>query len=153
MVGSGLIWWIATGALLVVELTSGTFYLLMIALGCAAGGIAHGIGMPVAAQLALAALVALAAVTVLRRSRYGHRQRRDVRDVTRDADVLLDIGQTVCVERWDNGRARINYRGAQWDVELQPGESEHAHWYLIRQVRDNRLIVAARPAARSSSTA
>ncbi|MEJ2768113.1 NfeD family protein [Mycetohabitans sp. B46] len=149
MAGSGLIWWIATGALLVVELTTGTFYLLMIALGCAAGGVAHEIGMPVAAQLALAALVALAAVTVLRRSRYGHRQRRDVRD----ADVLLDIGQTVCVERWENGRARVNYRGAQWDVELQPGESEHAHWYLIRQVRDNRLIVAARPAARPSSTA
>lgn len=143
MAGWGLIWWIATGALLVVELTTGTFYLLMIALGCAAGGIAHRLGMPGDAQLALAALIALAAVTALRRSRYGSRQRRGAKDATRDANVLLDIGQTVRVEQWHNGRARVNYRGAQWDVELQPGESEHAHWYVIRQVRDNRLIVAA----------
>jgi membrane protein implicated in regulation of membrane protease activity len=152
VVASGLVWWIASGALLVVELTTGTFYLLMIALGCAAGGIAHLIGLPASAQFVLAALVALAAVTALRRSPYGRRQRRGARDATRDADVILDIGETLRVARWENGRARAMYRGAEWDVELAPGQSEQAEWYVIRQVRGNRLIVTARPDHAPSTT-
>jgi membrane protein implicated in regulation of membrane protease activity len=152
MVSSGLVWWIATGALLIVELTTGTFYLLMIALGCAAGGVAHLVGLPVSGQLAFAALVALAAVTALRRSPYGRRQRRGAKDATRDADVILDIGQTLRVANWIDGRARVTYRGAEWDVELEPGESDSAEWYVIRQVRDNRLIVAAKPHQISKTT-
>ncbi|KAG0163654.1 Stomatin-like protein 2, mitochondrial [Apophysomyces sp. BC1015] len=124
MVGSGLLWWISTGALLVVELTTGTFYLLMIALGCAAGGLAHLLGMPAAAQLVLAALVALAAVAVLRRSRYGSRQRRGAKDATRDADVLLDIGQTVRVEHWEDGPRRKRARALVCDL---PGAGQPAY--------------------------
>lgn len=152
MVSSGLIWWIATGALLIVELTTGTFYLLMIAIGCVAGGVAQLAGLPVSAQLVLAALVALAAVTALRRSPYGRRQRRGAKDASSDADVILDIGQTLQVARWHDGRARATYRGAEWDVELAPGESDNAQWYVIRQVRGNRLIVAAKPQPVSPDT-
>ena len=32
----GLFWWIGAGVLVVLELMSGTFYLLMIAIGCVA---------------------------------------------------------------------------------------------------------------------
>ena len=44
MAANGLFWWIGAGALVLLELMSGTFYLLMIALGFIAGGIAHLFG-------------------------------------------------------------------------------------------------------------
>ena len=58
----------------------------------------------------------------------------------------MDIGQTVRVERWSPNRtARAAYRGAQWDVELAPGEAMQAGDFVIRDIQANRLIVAARP--------
>ena len=39
------LWWVLAGVLVVAELLSGTFYLLMIALGAAAGaGVGYGVG-------------------------------------------------------------------------------------------------------------
>jgi membrane protein implicated in regulation of membrane protease activity len=149
MMAMGLVWWVATGALVIAELVTGTFYLLMIALGCAAGGVAHLLGLSLAAQLALAALVALAAVAVLRRTRPGRRRgglagpTDAAADASTDVDVQLDIGETLRVSAWHDGRARAMYRGAEWDVELAPGEPDGAQRYVIKQVRGNRLIVAA----------
>ncbi|AET88915.1 MULTISPECIES: NfeD family protein [Caballeronia] len=138
----GLIWWFAAGALIVAELFTGTFYLLMIALGLIAGGIAFVMGALAHVQIGAAALVALIAVAVLRRSRFGNWKRPN--DASRDAAVNLDIGATLQVEQWRDGRARAMYRGAQWDVELAPGESEGARLYRITALDGNRLIVAAK---------
>ncbi|MFM0321017.1 NfeD family protein [Caballeronia glebae] len=138
----GLIWWVAAGVLIVAELLTGTFYLLMIALGMIAGGIAYVIGALPHVQMGVAALIALIAVAVLRRSRLGSWKRRG--DASRDAAVNLDIGATLEVDQWRDGRARAMYRGAQWDVELAPGESEGARLYRITALDGNRLIVAAK---------
>lgn len=138
----GLIWWFAAGALIVAELFTGTFYLLMIALGLIAGGIAFVMGALAHVQIGAAALVALIAVAVLRRSRFGNWKRPN--DASHDAAVNLDIGATLQVEQWRDGRARAMYRGAQWDVELAPGESEGARLYRITALDGNRLIVAAK---------
>ena len=51
------LWWVAAGVLVAVEISSGTFYLLMLALGCAAGALAAHVGLGGAAQLTTAALV------------------------------------------------------------------------------------------------
>jgi membrane protein implicated in regulation of membrane protease activity len=141
MATSGLFWWVSAGVLVVLELFTGTFYLLMVALGFIAGGIAHAAGAPPHVQLGAAALVALIAVVVLRRSRFGNWKRRDA---SRDAGVNLDIGETVQIDEWHDGRARTLYRGAQWDVELAPGETEGARWYRITALDGNRLVVAAK---------
>ncbi|SAL53207.1 NfeD family protein [Caballeronia humi] len=141
MAASGLFWWIAAGALVVMELITGTFYLLMIALGFIAGGLAHWAGASLAIELAVAALVALVAVIVLRRSRFGSWKRRDA---SRDAGVNLDIGETLQVNEWHEGHARAMYRGAEWDVELAPGETEGARWYQIMAMQGNRLVVTAK---------
>src|SRR4051794_30409269 len=63
-------WLLAAGVLVIVELFSATFYLLMIALGMLAGGIAAllGAGMPL--QTVAAAIAGVAATLLLRRSRY-----------------------------------------------------------------------------------
>jgi membrane protein implicated in regulation of membrane protease activity len=138
---SGLMWWIAAGVLIVAELFTGTFYLLMIALGMIAGGIALVVGALPHVQMFVAAIVALIAVVVLRRSRFGSWKRRDA---SRDAAVNLDIGETLEVAQWHDGHARAMYRGAQWDVELAPGETEHARVYRITALDGSRLIVAAK---------
>lgn len=138
----GLFWWIGAGVLIVAELMTGTFYLLMIALGFLAGAIAFGLGAPLDLQLIVAAVVALVAVIALRRSRFGRRRR--ITDASTDPGVNLDIGETLTVASWHDGRARTMYRGAEWDVELAPGEPENAPLYEIKAVRGNCLVLAAR---------
>ncbi|MBN3805441.1 NfeD family protein [Paraburkholderia sp. Ac-20336] len=140
MAPGGLFWWIGAGVLVVLELMSGTFYLLMIALGCVAAALAHIAGAAADAQFAIAAVVALAAVVLLRRSRFGRRKREQA---SRNPDVNLDIGQTLNVPAWHERRARATYRGAAWDVELAEGEPEDAQVYEIRELRGSRLIVVA----------
>jgi len=134
------IWWIGAGVLIVAELLTGTFYLLMIALGFLAGALAHLAGAAAAIQYAVAALVALVAVVTLRRSRFGHRKAR--RDAASNPDVHQDIGAVVEVLEWRDGHARVPYRGALWDIELAPGARADARLYEIAAVHGNRLIVA-----------
>ncbi|KVK89099.1 NfeD family protein [Burkholderia sp. MSMB1498] len=144
MVSGQFFWWIGVGVFVIAELLTGTFYLLMIALGFLAGGLVHLAGAPVAWQFAAAALVAIVAVIVLRRSGLGRKQKRDA---SANPDINIDIGATITVRHWHDHRARAQYRGAQWDVELAAGEREDAHLYEVRAVRGNCLIVAAKPSA------
>lgn len=135
-----LFWWIGAGVLIVAELLTGTFYLLMIAFGFVAGAVARMAGGDFALQCALAALVALAAVLGLRRSHFARRRQR--RDASSNPDVNPDIGARLEVPAWKDGRARVLYRGAQWDVELTPGASPDARVYEVIAVRGSCLIVA-----------
>jgi len=143
---AGLDWWVATGLLVIMELLTGTFYLLVISVGTAAGGLAHLSGLALEWQFLIAALIALAGVWIVRRSRFG-RGRRSARG---NRDVNLDIGETLEVHEWHDGRARVMYRGAQWDVELLPGQSETAQWYVIHELSGNRLLLNAKPAGARS---
>lgn len=134
--------------LIVLELMSGTFYLLMIALGFIAAAFARIVGANADVQFAVAAVVALAAVLLLRRSRFGRRSRTRT-EAARNPDVNMDIGQTLAVTGWRDRRARANYRGAAWDVELAPGEPEDARVYEISALEGSRLIVVASKRAAS----
>ncbi|CAB3655390.1 NfeD family protein [Trinickia soli] len=139
MTPNDFLWWIGAGALIVAELLTGTFYLLMIALGLIAGALAKLSGASLAVQYLCAALVALAAVVLLRRSKFGRRRER--RDASTNPDVILDVGAPVEVLTWRDGCARVPYRGAEWDVELAPGERDDARFYEIAAVRANRLVL------------
>jgi membrane protein implicated in regulation of membrane protease activity len=132
-------WLVAAGVLVILELFTGTFYLLMIAIGLAVGGIVAlaGGGFPV--QAIGAAFVAIAATGWLHRSRFGRPARHDA---SRDRNVNLDIGQHVMVPAWDHGRARVMYRGALWDVELGQGATPQAGDFRIVEVLGSRLVVA-----------
>ncbi|MGF6444993.1 membrane protein implicated in regulation of membrane protease activity [Paraburkholderia youngii] len=147
----GLFWWIGAGVLVVLELMSGTFYLLMIAFGFVAAALARIAGAGPDLQFVVAALVALAAVVALRRSRFARRRREQA---SRNPDVNLDIGQTLNVPAWQSRKARATYRGAAWDVELAAGEPEDAQVYEIRELRGSCLVVVAsrQPKARASAT-
>jgi membrane protein implicated in regulation of membrane protease activity len=56
------IWWLLAGAAVAVELVTGTFYLLMIAMGLAAAAISAHLGASTAMQLVTAAVVGTASV-------------------------------------------------------------------------------------------
>lgn len=133
-------WFVAAGVTVILELFSGTFYLLMIAIGLAAAGLAAFGGAGPAAQTLVAAVVGVAATAVLRRSKFGRPTRTDA---ARDPNVNQDIGQTVHVPQWQDGAARVMYRGALWDVELAPGVQASPGAFIIREIRGSRLIVAA----------
>lgn len=145
------LWLAAAGATVILELFSGTFYLLMIAIGLGSGALAALVGFGMATQTLFAALVGIAATVLLRRSRFGKLESH-VR-AERDPNVNLDIGQTVNVPAWQDGAARVMYRGALWDVELERSAAEAVSaaaasppapgQYTIREVRGSRLIVAA----------
>ena len=132
-------WLVGAGILVIAELFTGTFYLLMIAIGLGAGALAAWSGASGATQTFAAAAVGLAATAILHRSRFGRPARTDA---SRDRNVNLDIGQRVAVGEWQQGRARVMYRGALWDVELGPGALAEAGDFRIVEVLGNRLIVS-----------
>jgi len=132
-------WLVAAGVLVILELFTGTFYLLMIAIGLAVGGLAALAGTSGPMQTIAAAVVGVLATALLHRSRFGRPARSDA---TRDRNVNLDIGQSVSVPAWDNGRARVMYRGALWDVELGQGATPQAGDFRIVEVQGSRLVVA-----------
>ncbi len=131
--------WLALAAVLViVELFTGTFYILMIAIGVSTGALAAWAGMEMPGQILVAAVIGVAATSVLHRSRFGAPSRKDA---ARDPNVNLDIGQRITVDTWAGGKARVMYRGAPWDVELGPGATPEAGNYQIVEVLGSRLIV------------
>ena len=138
------IWLLFAGALVIVEIFSGTFYLLMVAIGLLAGMLVALLGGDLAAQCATAGAVAALAVVLLRRSKWGKQNKTDA---AKDSNVNLDIGQVLHVAQWQaDGQARftarVQYRGAQWDVQLLPGCEAKTGPCVIREVRGSQLIVA-----------
>ena len=135
-------WFVIGFALLIAELLTGTFYLMVIAVAFGAAGVAALVGASVVAQWATAAAFALGGTVWLRQSRFGRR----LRDRAGSDHVQnMDVGQTLRVEQWaPNRTARANYRGATWDVELAPGEVAAGGEFVIREISANRLIVAAK---------
>jgi membrane protein implicated in regulation of membrane protease activity len=132
-------WLVAAGLLVILELFSGTFYLLMIAIGLAFGALAALLGASAPVQTIVAAMVGVASTGLLHRSRLGRPAKGNV---ARDRNVNIDIGQTLTVPAWHDGKARVMYRGALWDVELGPGATVEPGTFKIVEVQGNRLIVS-----------
>ncbi|WP_423454444.1 NfeD family protein [Ottowia sp. VDI28] len=134
-------WWIVAGAMVALELFTGTFYLLMLSIGLAAGGLVALAGASNAAQFIAAAVVGGGAVIIcyfVRRRRPGDPSPRA------DRSVNLDVGETVQVPGWDaDGTAQIRYRGAQWTAIHRPGVSPHPGPHRVVELVGNRLLVEA----------
>jgi membrane protein implicated in regulation of membrane protease activity len=138
-------WLIMAGTLVILELFSGTFYLLMVAIGMSAGALVASLGGMLWQQLLVAAVVGASATLSLQRSKVGKAVREDA---SRDPNINLDIGQKVAVSAWHEQigtppRARVHYRGAHWDVELAPGNVAAPGEFTIVEMRGSRLILSA----------
>ena len=124
-------WFSIAVVLLMVEMVSGTFYMLMLSLAFGAGGIAAYAGLNNQYQLGLAALVGIAGIVILRRIKS---KPQDIQD--------LDIGQSVTVVTWhDDGTARVRYRGTEWDAELESVGISRDQPFYIKATRGSTLIL------------
>jgi membrane protein implicated in regulation of membrane protease activity len=136
------IWFGLAAIALIGEVGTGTFYLLLVAFGLAAGGVATLLGLQLEWQLVVCGIALILGLLVLRGT--GVLRKRRV-DSARNVDVNLDIGQTVTVASWPpNGPASVWYRGATWQVELAPGHAPVPGEYVITEIRGARLVVSPR---------
>jgi membrane protein implicated in regulation of membrane protease activity len=137
------IWWLLAGTAVAVELATGTFYLLMLAIGLAAAAIAAYLGVPLTAQLVVAAVVGGGAVAGWHFKRSREPQ---APHASANRDVNLDIGEVVHISHWDpDGTTSIKYRGANWTAIPVEGAILVAGPHRVREVIGNRLVVEQIP--------
>lgn len=109
--------WLLLGlGLIIVELLTGTFYLLILGLAAGIGSIAAWLGSPIWMQALLVAIAAVAGGILIKRRKPAP---------VSPADNQMDIGQTVVVESWlsePQQLARVRYRDASWDAEVLGGD-------------------------------
>lgn len=118
MVSATIIWFVTALIVAGVEMMIGTIYLIAVALGAAAGGAAAFFGLSLELQLAVCALVIIAASFLIRRMKASHTNGRD----RAEALQRLDEGNVVRVEAvGSDGLAVVQYRGAPWIA--RPGQA------------------------------
>ncbi len=133
------IWWLLAGGAIVAELLTGTFYLLMLALGLGAAALAAHAGAGSVLQLLVAALVGGGAVNTWRMVQ-GRRSR--AMPASENPDVNLDVGATVQVDAWNpDATASVKYRGAQWTVVHRSGQAPSTGAHTIVEIVGSRLVV------------
>jgi membrane protein implicated in regulation of membrane protease activity len=128
------VYWFTLALVLVgLEVATGTFYLLVIAIAIAIGGVAALLGFVFATQLALAALAGIVGISILRRWNAGQ---------VSEMSQSLDIGQPVKILTWrDDATARVFYRGTEWDAELEDKDSGHDGIFYIKKIQGSVLIL------------
>ncbi|MGB7739217.1 MAG: NfeD family protein [Steroidobacteraceae bacterium] len=137
------VWWVLAGIAVAVELATGTFYLLMLALGLAAGALASHLGFGVPLQIVIAGIVGGGATALwhVRRAREA-----PVAPAAQNRDVNLDIGERVYVQEWAANRtARVLYRGSPWEARLAPGAPLAAGEHVVSAVEGNWLVLGPAP--------
>jgi membrane protein implicated in regulation of membrane protease activity len=132
-------WWLTAGVLVAAELATGTFYLLMLAVGAVAAALAAHSGLTFSGQLIVAALIGGGAVAA-----WHLKRKREPAALPAHAnrDVNLDIGERVSVAAWrPDGSATVTYRGAAWQARWHgagvPTPGEH----VIRGIDGTRLLL------------
>jgi membrane protein implicated in regulation of membrane protease activity len=134
------LWWLATGGAIAVELLTGTFYLLMLAIGFAVAALSAHLGYGLTTQLVVAAVVGGGAVV-------GWHLRQTQRRVQEppaqaNANVNLDIGETVQIDAWNaDGTADVQYRGARWTAIHRSGITPSTGAHRVAELIGNRLLV------------
>ncbi len=139
------IWWILCGLLVATELTIGTLYLLLIALGCALAAILGYFDASFSFQITAAALLSMISCGLL----YQLRKNKTSSIASTHNSNSLDIGQIVQVEQWQfNDTTEVQYRGAQWQAKLARS-STAMHTppapgaYIITDIQGSFLILQA----------
>lgn len=134
-------WWVLAALLVLAELTTGTFFLLMLAGAAGAGALAAQAGAGLSGQL-LAAAVA-GGLGVLGWQRWRARQPAPAPQANRDLN--LDIGEVVEVPAWtEDGRAEVQHRGASWQARHAGPDSPRPGPHIIVALEGNRLVLTSR---------
>jgi membrane protein implicated in regulation of membrane protease activity len=136
MISAHWMWWIAAAALIAAELLTGTFYLLVVGIAVACGGVAAWLGSGPPYQWLTAGILGVVGVGLLE-------QWKRTRATPRQAS--LDVGQMVRVQSWGPDRtARVTYRGSTWDAELATPDTPQGETMYIAATRGSTLILSER---------
>lgn len=136
--------WLLLGlALVVVELLTGTFYLLILGLAAGIGSLVAWYGAPIWMQTVVVAVAGVVGCALL--------HRRKLANPSKPADNQMDVGQTVAFESWisePQRLARVSYRGASWEAEIvSAGAVEAGAVLYVVATQGSRLrISTGRPA-------
>ena len=144
-----MLWWIAAAVLVGAELLTGTIYLLVIALGAAAGAGAAHMGLDTTTQMAVAAAVGTAGVILWHLIRGRKKPASSTTESTTEfahnaTHNKLDIGGVVLVQTWmHNGSTSVSYRGAIWTaVAANPAaQQQHPGRHVVVHIRHNQLVL------------
>jgi membrane protein implicated in regulation of membrane protease activity len=132
-----LVWLVAGFALVIAELVTGTFFLLVLGIAAFAGSATAWFGLGFWLEALCAAAVAVAGV-------FWVRQRR--KTMPQPDMASLDVGQAVSFDAWvsrEQGTARVKYRNTLWDAEIEGArELDHGQVLFIRAVDGSTLKVA-----------
>ena len=124
-----LAWLLAGLLLVVVELMTGTFYLLILGIAAGIGSLVAFLGLSLWIQAVVAAIAAVVGAGLV------HRYHRAA-NATSPKDIDNDVGQTVTIESWisePQRLARVRYRGTTWDAEVIGSDAiaPDAHLYVV----------------------
>lgn len=135
------LWWIVAGFFVSLELLTGTFYLLMLALGALGAGLAALAGLDQATQIVVAALVGGGAVYAWHR-RLMRRGALDTEGYATTGLGSIDVGERVQVKTWDHdGTARVHYRGSEWMARFHGTHVPAAGLHRIKAIESNYLVL------------
>ncbi len=134
------VWWVLGVVLIGAELVTGTFYLLAVGIAFVLGGAAAWFGASVEVQFVVAAVLSVVGTWIAHHWRVSRNPQ--------PPDVPLDVGQSVEVQIWHpDGKARVTYRGTQWDAELaRPGAPKERTMYIVGTRGSTLLLDAERVA-------
>src|SRR6185436_3903547 len=136
------LWAILGFALVIVELLTGTFYLLMLGVAAFGAAAAAYLGLGFGAQIVVAVVVASAGC-------YGVHIYRAKNRAGQMAPI--DAGMPASFEEWVDPAARlarVRYRGASWDARVQGADTlEPGTPVYVVNSNGNTLEVAAKRAA------
>lgn len=129
------VWWVLAAVLIGVELTIGTFYLLAVGFAFIVGGVVAWFGASASLQLAVGGALSVVGVVI------AHQWR--LRRALPPPQASLDLGQTVRVQTWrEDGSARVDYRGTQWDAEVVDPQGARHETMVIVGTRGSTLLIA-----------
>jgi membrane protein implicated in regulation of membrane protease activity len=141
-VDNHLVWLVAGFILVIAELLTGTFYLLVLGIAAFAGAATAWAGGTFGLQAVTAAAVAFAGVA------WVHRWRGRT---VRERMPSIDAGRPAVFETWTDraaGLARVRYRDSTWDAVIsEPVEGAPGQVLYIVSVHGNTLKLATKPAA------
>jgi len=137
-----LVWLLAGLALVIVELLTGTFYLLVLGVAAFGAGAVAWFGGAFAMQAIAAAALALLGANLV----HAYRARNAAQQM-----APIDAGQPASFESWvdqQGGLARVRYRGASWDARLEAGETAQpgALLYVLAAEGNTLKVTSRRPA-------
>jgi membrane protein implicated in regulation of membrane protease activity len=137
-----LVWLLLGLALVIVELLTGTFYLVVLGVAAFGAGAAAWLGAGFPVQVIAAVLVAGVGAYFV----HAYRARNAAQQM-----APIDAGQPANFESWVDqpaGLARVRYRGASWEARLEGGDAPQpgAVLYVLAAEGNTLKVSLRRPA-------